>query len=107
MSSCNLAEIVHNNWLQQSSNRGKDLYVAIVDDFVRALLQVSRYYQFLKGELIRTGLGKEELMLRVGQHSAQRSGNPKVLNVAIVKMCGAAKFYTPGPHFEGEEVFGS
>jgi hypothetical protein len=74
---------------------------------LQALMQVSRYYQFLKGELPGTRLGKEELMLRVAQRSAQRSGNPKVLNAAIAKMPGAAEFYTREPHFEGEEVFGS
>jgi hypothetical protein len=107
MPSCNLAETVRNKWLQQSGNHGNDLYVATADDFVRALMQVSRYYQYLKGELLGTGLGKEELMLRVAQHSAQRSRNPKVLNAAIAKMPGAAEFCTWEPHFEGEEVFGS
>jgi hypothetical protein len=106
MLSCNLAETVHNKWLQQSSNRGNDLYVATVDDFVRALMQVSRYYQYFKGELAGTRPGKEELMLRVAQCSAQRSGNPKVLNAAIARMPGAAKFFTRKPHFESE-VFGS
>jgi hypothetical protein len=50
MPSCNLAEIKDNAWLQESGNRGNDLYIANVDDFIRALIQVSRYYQFLKGE---------------------------------------------------------
>jgi hypothetical protein len=107
MSSYNLAEIVHNKWLQQLTNRGNDLYVAIVVDFVRALTQVSRYYQYLKDELARTGPGKEELILRVAQHSAHRYGNPKVLNAAITKMPGAVEFCTSEPHFKGEEVFGS
>jgi hypothetical protein len=72
MPSCNLAETKHNAWLQESSNRGNDFYVASVDDFVKALIQVSRYYQFLKGEYAGTGPGKEELMLRVAQRSALR-----------------------------------
>jgi hypothetical protein len=50
MPSCNLAEIKDNAWLQESGNRGNDLYIANVDDFIRALIQVSRYYQFLKAE---------------------------------------------------------
>jgi hypothetical protein len=78
-----------------------------MDDFVRALIQVSRYYQYLKNELARTGPRKEELMLRVAQHSVQRSRNPKVLNAAIAKMLGATEFCTREPHFEGKEVFGS
>jgi hypothetical protein len=107
MPSCNLAKTKHNAWLQESGNRGNDLYVASVDDFVRALIQVSRYYQFLKGEYAGTGPGKEELMLRVAQSSALRSRNLKALNVAMAKMPGAEEFCTREPHFEGEEVLGS
>jgi hypothetical protein len=61
MPSCNLAESMHNKWNQQSSNRDSDLYIATVNDFIRALIQVVRYYQYLKGERAGTGLGKEEL----------------------------------------------
>jgi hypothetical protein len=61
--SYNLAEIIHNKWLQQFDNRGNDLYVATIDDFVRALIQVSRYYQYYKCEHAGIGPGKEELML--------------------------------------------
>jgi hypothetical protein len=38
MPSCNLVEIVYKKWLQQSGNRGNDLYVATADDFVKALM---------------------------------------------------------------------
>jgi hypothetical protein len=107
MPSCNLAETKHNAWLQDSGNRENDLYVASVDDFIRALIQVSRYYQFLKDEYAGIGPGKEELMLQVVQRSALRSGNPKALNIAMAKMHGAEEFCTQEPHFEGEEVFGS
>jgi hypothetical protein len=105
--SCNLAETKHNAWVQESGNRGNDLYVASVDDFVRALIQVSRYNQFLKGEYAGTGPGKEELILRVTQRSALQSRNPKALNVVMAKMPGVEEFCTREPHFEGEEVFGS
>jgi hypothetical protein len=106
MPSCNLGEIIHNKWLQQSSNRGNNLYVATVDDFVRALMQVSRYYQYLKDELPGNKPGKEKFMLCVVQRLALRSGNPKILNAIIAKMLGAADFCTRKPYFEGEEVFG-
>jgi hypothetical protein len=105
MPSCNLAETKHNAWLQESGNRGNDLYVANVDDFVRALIQVSRYYQFLKGAYAGTGPGKDELMLRVAQCSVLRSGNPKALNVVMAKMHGVEEFCNSDPHFEGEKVF--
>ena len=88
MPSCNLAETVHNKWLQQSGNRGNDLYVATVDDLVRAFMQMVRYYQFLKGKNAGTGPGKEELLFRVAQRSTHRTGNSKVLADAISNIRG-------------------
>jgi hypothetical protein len=71
-----------------------------VDDFVRALIQVSRYYQNLKGEHARVGPRKEELMLRVAQCFVQRSGNPKALNVAITKMHRVEEFCIQEPQYK-------
>jgi hypothetical protein len=71
MPSCNLAKMVYNKWLQQSSNCNNDLYVTMFDDLVQELKQVVRYYQYLKGEHACTSPGKEELQLRVAQYSAQ------------------------------------
>ena len=70
-------------WLQQSGNRGNDLYVATVDDFVRAFMQVVAYYQYLNGERGGTSLGKEELLLQVAQRTTVRSGNPRALHAAL------------------------
>ena len=106
MPSCNLAETIHNKWLQQLGNRENDLYVATVDDLVRAFMQMVRYYQFLKGEHAGTGPGKEEL-LRVVQRSTHRTGNPKVLGDSISNIRGVQDFVTREPYLEGEEVFGS
>ena len=44
MPSYNLAEFVHNKWLQQSGKKGNDLFVAAVDDLVRAFMQVVAYF---------------------------------------------------------------
>jgi hypothetical protein len=107
MPSCNLAESMHHKWNQQSGNRGSDFYIAIVDDFIRALMQVVRYYHYLKGDCVGTGLGKEELQLRAAQCTAERTGDPKVLNVAMAKLLGAKLFCTRAPHMAGEEVIGS
>jgi hypothetical protein len=104
---CNLAEVMHHKWNQQSGNRGSDLYTATVDDFVRALMQVVRYYQYLKDDRAGTGPGKEELQLRAAQRTTKRTGDPKVLNVAMAKLLGAELFCTRAPHMAGEEVFGS
>jgi hypothetical protein len=103
MPSCNLAETVHNRWLQQSGNRGNDLYDATVDDFVRAFMQCTSYYQFLKGQKSGTGPSKQELRLR----HAQRSGNPEKVIAAMESMPSAEEWCTRSPHFEGEEIFGS
>ena len=105
MPSCNLAESIHNKWKQQSGDRGSDLYVATVDDYVRAFMQCSAYYQFLKGENPGTGPSKEELKLRRAQRSAAKTGNSKLLHEAILEMPGGDEWCTRTPHLEGEEEF--
>jgi hypothetical protein len=107
MPSCNLAESMHHKWNQQSGNRGNDLYIATIDDFIRALMQVVRYYQYLKGDRASTGLGKEELQLRAAQRTTEQTRDPKVLNVAMAKLLGTELFYTCAPHMAREEVFSS
>ena len=76
MPSCNLAESIHNKWLQASGNKGGNLYVAMVDDYVQVFLQVVAYYTFLKGGIGGDGPNKEELKLRGAQRRAQRTGDP-------------------------------
>ena len=56
MPSCNLAETVHNRWLQQSGNQMTCLYEAIVDDLIRAFMQTTNYRMYLKGGMSRKGL---------------------------------------------------
>jgi hypothetical protein len=92
MPSCNLAESVHNKWLQASGNKGGDLYVATVDDYIRAFLQVVAYYQFLKGGIGGDGPNKEELKLRGAQRRAQRTGDPTVLQKVLLDMPGGEEF---------------
>ena len=103
MPSCNLSETVHNRWLQQSGNRRNDLYDATVDDFVRAFMQCTNYYQFLKGGRSGTGPLKQELRLRQAQRSSRLD---KVVD-AMETMAEGKEWCTRTPHFEGEEVFGS
>jgi hypothetical protein len=40
MPNCNLAKSIQNKWLQASGHKGGDLYVATVDDYIQAFLQV-------------------------------------------------------------------
>ena len=107
MPSCNLAETVHNKWLQASGNKGGDLYVAAVDDYIRAFLQVVAYYQYLKGGVGGMGPNREELRLRFAQRRAHRTGDPGVIQSPLLGMPGADDFCTRDPHHEGTEVFGS
>ena len=106
MPSCYLAKTVHNKWLQASGNKGGDLYVATVDDYIRAFLQVVAYYQVLKGGIGGVGPSKEELKLRWAQRHAERTGDLTVLQRAFLDMLGAEDFCTREPHLEGAEVFG-
>ena len=82
------------------------MYIATVDDFIRALMQVVRYYQYLKGDRAGTGPGKKELQLCVAQRTVEQTGDPKVLNIALAKSPGAEIFCTCAPHMASEEVFG-
>ena len=103
MPSCNLSETVHNRWLQQSGNRRNDLYDATVDDFVRAFMQCTNYYQFLKGGCSGTGPSRQELRLR----QAQRSGRLDKLFDTMETMPEGKEWCTRTPYFEGNKVFGS
>jgi hypothetical protein len=107
MPSCNLAETIHNKWLQASGNNGGDLYVATVDDFVRGFLQVVNYYQFLKDDVGGTGPTKKELKLRMAERRAKQTCNPLVLEDPMLDMPGADEFCTREPRMAREEVFGS
>jgi hypothetical protein len=70
-------------------------------------MQVVRYYQYLKADRAGTGPGKEELQLRAAQRTTERTGDPKVLNVAVAKLPGVELFCTRAPYMAGEKVFGS
>ena len=107
MPSCNLAETVHNKWLQASGNKGGNLYVAAVDNYIRAFLQVVAYYQYLKGGVGGMGPSREELRLRSAQCRAHCTGDPGVIQSALLGMPKADDFCTRNPHHEGAEVFGS
>jgi hypothetical protein len=64
ISNCNLAKSIHNKWLQASGNKSGDLYVAAVDDYIQAFLQVVAYHLFFKGGVRGNGPSKKEFKLR-------------------------------------------
>ena len=100
---CNLAETVHNKWMQASGKRGSDLFVATTDDWARAFMQMTNYRTFLCGGPSGTGPSKHDLKLK----RAMASHDGKKIADAINNMPGAAEVSTRVPHLEGEEVFGS
>ena len=79
------------------------MYDATVNDFVRAFMQCTNYYQFLKGRRSGTRPSNEELRLR----QAQRSGKLDKVVDAMETMAEGKEWCTRTPHFEGKEVFGS
>jgi hypothetical protein len=103
MPSCNLSETAHNKWLQQSGNRGNDLFVATCNDKIGAVMQMTNYRAYLKGKASGTGPSKQELKLR----AARRSGDPKKIEEALSKLPGVEVATTQIPHLEGEEIFGN
>jgi hypothetical protein len=103
MPSYNLSETVHNKWLQQSGNRGNDLFAATCNDKIQAVMQMTNYRAYLKGKSSGIGLLKQELMLR----AARRSGDSKKIAEALSQLPGVEVASTLVPHLEGEEIFGS
>ena len=53
------------------------------------------------------GPSREELRLRCAQRRAHRTGDPRIIQSALLGMPGTDDFCTPDPHHEGAEVFGS
>jgi hypothetical protein len=103
MPSYNLSETTHNKWLQQSGNRGIDLFAATCDNKIQAVMQMINYRAYLKGKASRTGPSKQELKLRAARHS----GDPKKIEEALSQLLGVEVATTRIPHLEGEEIFGS
>ena len=103
MPSCNLRETIHNKWLQQSRNTGECLYAAIVDNIMRAFMEITQYRRYLKGGRGGKGLDKAELRLR----QVQRSLDPEMIAEAMKAYLGAGDVLTKEKGLEGVEIFGS
>jgi hypothetical protein len=84
MPSCNLSETVHNKWLQQSNNRGNDLFATTCDNKIPAVIQMTNYRAYFKGKSSGTSPSRQELKLRV----ARRSGDPKKIAEALSQLPG-------------------
>ena len=87
-------------------NKGGDLYIAAMDDYIRAFLQVVAYYQYLKGGIGSMGPSKEELKLRYVQRRAQCTGDLGIIQSALLSMPRIDEFCTYDSYHEGAEVYG-
>ena len=97
MVTCNLDEIVHNKWLQQSGNKMISLYGATVDDIIRAFMQISNYRTWLKEG--SHGKGPDWASLKF--KAAARCGDPKILADAMKAFPGAKDVNTRDCTLEG------
>ena len=103
MPTCNLLETMHNKWLQASGNKMVDLYSATMDDYSRAALQSSGYFNFLKGG--HSGMGPNTSMLKL--RLASRISNPSKIAELVDDVSDVAGLNTHVRHLEEKRVFGS
>jgi hypothetical protein len=103
MPTCNLFEIVHNIWLQQSGKSVRCLLITTFYDYVTAFRQSAFYKVYLNGGRCEEGIGRDELKL---QRASQYGDSLQMANT-IKKYTSGSSFATKIPHLEGQEVFGS
>ena len=103
MPTCNLAETVHNKWLQQSGNKMTCLYEATVDDLIRAFMQIANYRSWLKGGSTGKGPDSASLKLKV----VAMCGDPKLQADAMKSFPGLEGLNTMDCILEGSELFRS
>ena len=101
MPSCNLAEAVHNTWLQQLGNQMTCVYKATVDDFIRAFMQTTNYRTYLKGDRSGKDPNKAKLRLR----AAQKSGDAEMIAKVLSSFPGAEDLITKPLGLEGTDIF--
>ena len=89
MPSNNLAESIHNKWLQQSGNSGDCPYAPSVDDMMRVFMRITYYLLYLKGGRGGKGPHKDELCLR----QAQESLDSKMIAESMKSYLGAADMF--------------
>ena len=78
-------------------------YLATVDDYIKAALQSTGYFNFLKGGRCGTGPSSSVLRLRLASWSA----DPLRVAKAVDDIFGVAGLNIQVPHLEGEKMFGS
>jgi hypothetical protein len=96
-------ETIYNKWLQQFGNCGNNMFAATCNDKIRAVMQMTNYRTYLKGNLSRTRSLRQELKLRAAKHS----GDPKKIVDALNQLPGVEGVTIRMSHLEGNEVFGN
>ncbi len=103
MLTCNLAEIMHNIWLEQSRKRYTCLYTMMSNDYVHAFKQSTLYRQYLQGGPLGHNLDRNELFFR----KACKLNDPIRLVVVVANYMSRSSFTNHLLHLKGKEVFGS
>ena len=103
MPTCNLAETIHNKWLQQSGNKMTFLYEATVDNMIRAFMQIANYSAWLIGGSNGKGFDSVSLKLK----TATMCEDPKMLIDTMKSYPGAEDVNTRDSALEGSELCGS
>ena len=100
---CNLAETMHNEWLQQSENKMICMYEATVDDLIRAFIQIANYKSWLRRGSTSKGPDFASLKMKVDA----RCGYSKLLANVMKSYSGLEDLNTEDCALEGSEFFGS
>jgi hypothetical protein len=103
MPTCNVAETMHNKWLQQSGYKMICLYEATVDDLICVFMQIANYRSWLKGG--STGKRPDYASLKL--KATARCGDPKLLADAMKSYPGLENIHTRDCALEGYELFRS
>ena len=102
---CSLTKKIHNKWLQAPSNKGRDLYIEVVDNYILAFLQVMAYYQYVKRWHQGYGFSKVELKLRYIQCHTKQINDFGLLWNAFLGMLGANEFCKYDLHHKKAKMF--
>lgn len=103
MPTYNLAKMMHNKWLQPSGNKMTCLYEAMIDDMIRAFMQIANYRSWFKGGYSWKKPNQTSLKLK----TIADIGDPKFLAEAMRFYSRGKDLNTRNCELEGFEMPGS
>jgi hypothetical protein len=89
--------------LQQSGDRGNNLFAATYNNKIRAVMQMTNYKAYFKDKSFGTNPSRQELKLMAARHS----GDPKKIADELNQLLGMEVATTQIPYPEGKEIFGN